>query len=89
MAAAPAVACVVEGHGDVKALPILVRRLAAAAGVFDLSILQPHRCPRGRLIAPGPAAGPDLRRVMRLQAAPGRVIQKNPGTPRGGWLNQW
>lgn len=71
MVAERAVACVVEGHGDVKAMPILVRVLAEKAGVFDLSVLQPHRCPRTRLIAHGPVAGPDLNRVMRLQA--GRV----------------
>lgn len=63
------VACVVEGHGDVQALPLLVRRVAQEAEVFDLTILHPHRVPRNRLVAPGPSVGPDLERAMRLQGA--------------------
>ncbi len=69
MPATRTVASVVEGHGDVKALPVLARRVAEAVGVFDLTIPQPHRCPRNEMIALGPSAGPDLVRVMRFQAA--------------------
>lgn len=44
-------ACIVEGHGEVKALPIVLRRVLAelqAASVFR--ILKPIRQPRDRLI---------------------------------------
>lgn len=39
------VACIVEGHADVDAVPILLRRLAAAHGV-DVQVHRGHRVPR-------------------------------------------
>ena len=44
------VACIVEGHGEVAALPILLRRLAHEAGIYELTIPTPIRCPRSKYL---------------------------------------
>ena len=41
---------IVEGHGDVKALPVLLRRLVQEAHVAALSIGRPIRRPRSKLV---------------------------------------
>lgn len=53
---------IVEGHGEVPALPLLLRRIAAECfGIWNVPILQPGRYPANRLVrkengswAPGP-----------------------------------
>lgn len=40
------VGSVVEGHGEVKALPELLRRIAHEATIFDIEVRQPHRVGR-------------------------------------------
>ncbi|MGW2086635.1 DUF4276 family protein [Streptomyces sp. NPDC001880] len=47
------IASVVEGEGELSALPILLRRLTHEAGVWDANILKPYRVGRGRLIKQG------------------------------------
>jgi hypothetical protein len=34
---------IVEGHGEVEAVPVLLRRLAAEAGGFDVQVATPRR----------------------------------------------
>ena len=46
----PTLACIVEGHGEVAALPILLRRLAYEAGIYELNIPTPIRCPRSKYL---------------------------------------
>ena len=41
---------IVEGHGDVAALPVLLRRLVNEAGVAGVSVGRPIRRPRSRLV---------------------------------------
>ena len=41
---------IVEGHGEVRALPILLHRLAEAKGSFDLSVLEPIRVHRDQFL---------------------------------------
>jgi len=41
---------IVEGHGEVDAVPVLIRRLAAAMDVHALQIGRPIRRPRSRLM---------------------------------------
>src|SRR6266496_6057257 len=44
------ICCVVEGHGDYKATPILIRRVASEiAPEFPIEIPQPVRVPRSKL----------------------------------------
>lgn len=45
-----AIACIVEGFGEVKALPVLLRRFAERRGVYDLRIPGPIRVPRDRFL---------------------------------------
>ena len=40
---------IVEGHGDARALPILLRRLANADSIYDLRVLAPFRIPKGQI----------------------------------------
>lgn len=37
------IVCIVEGDGEVKAVPVLLRRLAESRGVFDLEVPPPIR----------------------------------------------
>lgn len=42
---------IVEGHGEVQALPVLLRRIAGECfGIWDVGILQPGRYPASRLV---------------------------------------
>jgi hypothetical protein len=47
------IAAIVEGVGEVDALPKLLYRLAMEYSVMDLRVPRPAREPRGRLTAPG------------------------------------
>jgi hypothetical protein len=48
------ISCVVEGHGDVEAVPILVRRIAnALQPAIEVRIQSPIRTPKSKLIKPG------------------------------------
>lgn len=57
------VASIVEGEGDVAALPVLLRRLAFEAGAYDLELLHPLRLARGKMVKPA-----ELRRHVELAA---------------------
>ena len=41
---------IVEGHGDVAAVPVLLRRLIEEAQAYRLSVGKPIRQPRGKLV---------------------------------------
>ena len=41
------IACVVEGHGEVEALPVLLRRIAGEHGTA-IQVRKPHRVPRSK-----------------------------------------
>lgn len=58
------VACIVEGHGDVSAVPLLIRRIAAAGfPELDLLVLRPIRVSRQKLVKAG-----ELERAVELAA---------------------
>lgn len=44
------IVCIVEGDGEVRALPLLLRRLAEAHGVYDLSVPTPIRVHRDQFL---------------------------------------
>ncbi len=54
---------IVEGHGETEALPVLVRRIAAAAGNVALDIPPPLRVPKGKMTKPG-----EIGRAVELMA---------------------
>ena len=44
------IVCIVEGDGEVQALPVLLRRLAEARGAYDIDIPMPIRVRRDKFI---------------------------------------
>jgi len=44
------IVCVVEGDGEVRALPILLRRLAEAKGIYDIEVPPPIRVRRDQFL---------------------------------------
>lgn len=46
------VASIVEGHGEVAALPHLIRRVAYEQGFYDVRPLTPHRLARDKFLDP-------------------------------------
>ena len=69
------VIAIVEGHGEVQAVPVLVRAIAAALGMPVPAVPPPVRVPRGRISKP---PGDDLARGLQLAA--------RRWTPPGGLL---
>lgn len=63
------IAPIVEGHGDVPAAPILIRRLAAQAEIFDVDVKKPIRIPKQKLQKAG-----ELRKAIDL------AVQKSDGS---------
>lgn len=59
------IATVVEGAGEIEALPLLVRRIAGEVfGRWDVDLPRPHRLPRGQM-----TTGENLRVAVRVQSA--------------------
>lgn len=44
------IAAVVEGHGEVNALPILLRRICESKGYYSIDYLKPHRLSRSSMM---------------------------------------
>lgn len=66
---------IVEGHGEIRAVPELIRRVAwEICGRYDVEVLQAHRVPRGRMVADD---AKELQRAVELGA---RKIRQN-GVP--------
>ncbi|SDN19351.1 protein of unknown function [Actinomyces ruminicola] len=57
------VGSVVEGHGEVKALPVLIRRIAEERGYYDVKVLSPHRLPRADMTGTKVAAAVQMQRL--------------------------
>jgi hypothetical protein len=59
-----AVACIVEGHGELDAAPIVVRRIAALVDPLRyVNAVRPYRVPRGSVVKAG-----ELERYVELAA---------------------
>ena len=66
---------IVEGHGEVRAVPVLIRRVASEiCNIHDVHVLHPHRVPRGRMVAQ------DARELERAVELGVRKIRQT-GTP--------
>lgn len=71
--------CVVEGHGEVQSLPILLRRIAEdIASALSLHVPRPIRVARSKLIRAGQVQTNELARVVQLAArqvaGPGGIL---------------
>lgn len=60
------IACIVEGHGETSAVPVLLRRMAIAiiGNQIELQLPPPIRIPRSKLLIPG-----ELEKAIQLAAA--------------------
>ncbi|WP_131742121.1 DUF4276 family protein [Actinomadura roseirufa] len=54
---------IVEGHGEVAALPVMLRRLCARANIYNVAIPPPVRIPRNKMFQ-----GADLKRALLLSS---------------------
>ncbi len=46
----PTIVCIVEGRGEVSAVPLLIRRIAQEVGHYDLKVPSPIRCPKSKIV---------------------------------------
>lgn len=60
---------IVEGHGEVAAVPLLLRRIADALEVYDVQVGTPVRCQRHKLVK---KAG-ELERAVELAVRKGGI----------------
>lgn len=69
------IASVVEGDGEVKALPKLLYRIAVELGVPDLRVVEPpHRRPRGSLVRGGGIEKAVTAAAARVHGAGGILV---------------
>jgi Domain of unknown function (DUF4276) len=68
------IATVVEGEGEVGALPKVLQRIAAELGVWGLRTPKPHRVPRSNLIQTGGIERAVLQESIRVKAAGGVLV---------------
>jgi hypothetical protein len=61
----PTIVCIVEGDGEVRAIPVLLRRLAEAKGVYTLNVPPPIRVHRDQFLR----REEEFRRKLLLAAA--------------------
>jgi hypothetical protein len=47
------IGCIVEGHGETRALPELLRRIAADLSIWHLAVPPPQRVTKAKLLLPG------------------------------------
>ena len=68
------IVCVVEGHGEVHALPVLLRRFAERCGVYDLQVPEPIRVSRDRFLNRDEEFGPKVALAGLKAGADGLVL---------------
>ncbi|MGO8789026.1 MAG: DUF4276 family protein [Terriglobia bacterium] len=57
---------IVEGHGEVAAVPVLLRRIAKRLNAYDVQVGKPIRCQRHKLVKAG-----ELERAIQLAVLKG------------------
>jgi hypothetical protein len=67
------IACLVEGHGEVRAVPALLRRLAQHRDIWHLRVPTPQRVPRSRLVNRGELVT-QVQAIARRVPGPGGVL---------------
>ncbi|MEV6607503.1 DUF4276 family protein [Kutzneria sp. NPDC051319] len=69
----PVIAPVVEGHGDAKAFPVLLRRIGWELN-WPMNVAQPFRVPRSKLADPGRLAEVVMAASAAVSGAGGVVV---------------
>lgn len=72
----PIVSCVVEGHGEVVALPVLIRRVVQVLSPENpaVDVPRPHRQPRSRLVQVGELEKATEFAALKVGERPGGVL---------------
>lgn len=72
----PMISCVVEGHGEVAALPVLIRRVVQVLTPSSpaVEVPRPHRQPRSRLVQTGELEKASQFAALRVGDRPGGVL---------------
>lgn len=73
----PALCCILEGQGDVGSIPLIVRRIAALSGIYDLQI-QTVRVKRNRVVRPD-----ELEKSIEVAA---RLVAASGSPPEQGGI---
>jgi hypothetical protein len=68
------IASVVEGEGEVAALPKVLQRIAHGLGVWDLRTPKPHRVPRSNLVLPGGIENAVRQEAIQVKGAGGVLV---------------
>ncbi|MEU8196609.1 DUF4276 family protein [Microbispora amethystogenes] len=68
------IASVVEGEGEVSALPVLLRRIAGTLSLWNVRIPPPRRVPRTKLVAPGGVEDAVLQASYQVTGAGGILL---------------
>lgn len=79
----PTIVCIVEGHGDAKAIPTLVSRLARQDKQYDLGV-ESFRCPKSK-ITRSPRKGHEINEP-ELTRAISYAVKRLPSSRRGAIL---
>ena len=72
--APPTIASIVEGDGEVPALPKLVHRIASELGVLNLRTPTPMRIPRGRITIAGGIERAVAAEALRVSGTGGVIV---------------
>lgn len=76
------IACVVEGHGDVEAVPIVIRRIAESLyPAMAIHIPPPIRIPKDKLIKPGEIERATELAARKIGSQGGRVYSETLDQP--------
>lgn len=65
------IAAVVEGYGEVAAVPVLVRHILDSVGVYSVEVRKPHRIPRSAMTTPRVR---DAVKIQRAAVGPEALI---------------
>lgn len=65
--------CIVEGHGEVRALPELLRRIGRELSIWHLKVPMPQRVNKSRLLLPGILEN-TVQAVAHRVAGPGGIL---------------
>jgi hypothetical protein len=72
------IASVVEGEGEVGALPVLIHRIARELGVWAVDVPTPYRVPRSRLVKPDVLANAVGAVAERVESEGGVLVRQPP-----------
>lgn len=80
------IAPVVEGHGEVQALPVLLRRLGQHLGAGHIRVAKPYRMPKTQLLRAGQLEGAVDLQSRQVRARGGVLVVVDADDDCPAWL---